>query len=44
MADVLALVNENTGVIMLGLLILGAETRIHIRHLIRRVDKLEDKR
>jgi len=40
--DLFALINNNQGVIMLGLLGLAVESRIHLRYVFRRLDKLEE--
>jgi len=41
--ELLTLINSNQGVMLLGLFALAIEGRVHLRHVFRRLEKLEDK-
>lgn len=42
MTDIIAMINENQGVVTLVLAGIVFEVRIHLRHVIRRLERLED--
>jgi len=40
--DLLGLINDNQGLLLLGILVSVIESRVHLRHVFRRLDKLEE--
>lgn len=41
--DLLSFINGNQGLFTLGLLVVIVEMRVHMRHVFRRLDALEDR-